>query len=393
MRMTHADDTMTTTGGIDRATPPRAGRSLALRLAYLPGPWLPLAVAPVLLVAPLVDAVIAAEWARLVFLLVIGAAFALVVSLPYGRERRPGVANEAMFAGFLLLVAAYIVTWQADQAFLFPLLAVAASASVRSRWALGMVGAVSISGATAVGFGTGSLGFGLLVGFAAYASGAANVLARVYLSAAVRLERTQEDLALAAVAEERARFSRDLHDLLGHSLSVIAVKSEAARRLVEVDPDAAAGHVSDIESIARDALAEVRSVVSGVRSVSLAEELRNARRALASAGIDLVVGLPDAPLPISVDALLGWVVREATTNVLRHSGARRCRIEIVADDDVARIEVTDDGRGRATGSTPGGGIAGLQDRLARAGGRLQTDADGTRFRLAATVPLDAGARA
>ena len=127
------------------------------------------------------------------------------------------------------------------------------------------------------------------------------------------------------LTEERERFSRDLHDLLGHTLSVMVVKAQAVRRLVAQDPDAAAEHAADIEQIGRQALVDVRQAVDAMRAPTLAEELDGARRALDAAGIATTVVESVTPSP-DADAVLAWVVREGATNVLRHSGASACRI-------------------------------------------------------------------
>ena len=207
------------------------------------------------------------------------------------------------------------------------------------------------------------------------------------------LQEAREELARNAVAEERMRFARDLHDLLGHSLSLIALKSELARRLAEVDPPRARQEMADVEEAARRALAEVRDAVSGYRQVSCAQALAEARAALTGAGID--VRLPDvAPvLPGSVDAALGWVVREATTNVLRHSGAGRVVVELTEDGVRAVLTVTDDGRGTAErvtvlGGPSGSGLAGLRERVGALGGELAAGpVDGGGYRVRAEVPL------
>ena len=206
------------------------------------------------------------------------------------------------------------------------------------------------------------------------------------------LRDAREELARHAVAEERMRFARDLHDLLGHSLSLIALKSELARRLAEVDPRRAGQEMADVEEAARRALAEVREAVSGYRQVSSAQALAEARAALTGAGID--VRLPDAVpvLPGTVDAALGWVVREATTNVLRHSRAGRVTVDLVEDGVRAVLTVTDDGIGTAervtlVGST-GSGLAGLRERVGALGGDLAAGpVDGGGYRVRAEVPL------
>ncbi|SOE02145.1 sensor histidine kinase [Blastococcus haudaquaticus] len=199
------------------------------------------------------------------------------------------------------------------------------------------------------------------------------------------LTQAREELARSAVAEERMRFARDLHDLLGHSLSLIALKSELAGRLAERDPARARQEMADVEAAARRALAEVRDAVSGYRQVSLAQALAEARSALSAAGITLRAQAPSEPLPAAVDAVLGWVVREATTNVLRHSGARSMTVDLAVTDDGAALTVTDDGRG---GDAPRGtGLAGLAERVEAVGGRLEAGpAPGRGFRLLAVVP-------
>ncbi|MCI9887397.1 sensor histidine kinase [Micrococcales bacterium 31B] len=184
-----------------------------------------------------------------------------------------------------------------------------------------------------------------------------------------QLRATQHALASAAVAAERSRMSRDLHDILGHSLTVIAVKAELAAKLLEAQPAAAASELGDIERLARTALADVRATVSGRRSVTLSSELVHARQALDSAGIE-------ADLPTAVDAvpperhtLFGYVVREGVTNVLRHAAARHCRVTV----NSASIAIDDDGTAPHPGSPGSGtGLAGLAERVREAGGTLTT---------------------
>ncbi|MGY1857612.1 sensor histidine kinase [Modestobacter sp. SYSU DS0290] len=207
------------------------------------------------------------------------------------------------------------------------------------------------------------------------------------------LTEAREELARNAVAEERLRFARDLHDLLGHSLSLIALKSELARRLAERDPARAAAEMADVEEAARRALAEVREAVSGYRAVNAAQALAEARAALTGAGI--AVRLPDRvpALPGTVDAALGWVVREAATNVLRHSGARRVAVTLTEDGVAAALVIEDDGDGtgeriQVVGGSSGSGLAGLRERVAALGGELTAGpVDGGGWRLAVCVPL------
>ncbi|WP_275464910.1 sensor histidine kinase [Streptomyces noursei] len=216
------------------------------------------------------------------------------------------------------------------------------------------------------------------------------------------LRATRQELARSAVEKERLRFSRDLHDLLGHTLSVVVVKAEAVRRLAPRNLDAALAQAADIEAVGRQALTEIREAVSGYREGSLATELDRARSALDGAGIEPVMRHAGPPLPPQAEALLGWVVREGVTNAVRHSGATRCEIEVHVDDDRARLTITDDGRGPVSsgasdappGTVPGPvggtGLKGLTERLAAAGGTLRSGPDGRRgFRVTAELPVGA----
>ncbi len=201
------------------------------------------------------------------------------------------------------------------------------------------------------------------------------------------LRATREELARLAVSQERLRIGRDLHDLLGHSLSVIALKSELARRLVQGAPDRAAAELAEIESVARDALAEVRETVEGYRRPALAEELEGARAALAAAGIDCELEGAGVDVPDEVDAVLAWAVREGTTNVIRHSHARHCAIRIRSDGAQAAVEIEDDGHASPP-QRRGSGLSGLRERAQQLRGDVEA---GLRpeggFLLRLTVPL------
>jgi two-component system, NarL family, sensor histidine kinase DesK len=201
------------------------------------------------------------------------------------------------------------------------------------------------------------------------------------------LHATREELARLAVSDERLRIARDLHDLLGHSLSVIALKSELARKLVEQDPERAAAELDDIQSVSRTALTEVRDAVQGYRRLALAEALETAEAALTAAGIDCDLSDADVALPADVDAVLAWAVREGTTNVIRHSGALHCAIRVVTDTERAAVEIEDDGPGRPS-TDRGSGLSGLRERARRLRGELEAGAaPGGGFRLRLTVPL------
>ncbi|MGV8874461.1 MAG: sensor histidine kinase [Rhodococcus sp. (in: high G+C Gram-positive bacteria)] len=178
----------------------------------------------------------------------------------------------------------------------------------------------------------------------------------------------RQQLADLAIVAERERMSRDVHDILGHSLTVITVKSELAGRLIEIDPARAAVEIAELETLARQALADVRSTVGGMRQVDIGTELASARTALTAAGIDAELPCDADVVPLRHRELFGWVIREAATNVVRHSSARRCRVTLSASS----ISIVDDGVGPADdgGDTGGNGLRGLGERVTAAGGSL-----------------------
>jgi two-component system sensor histidine kinase DesK len=191
------------------------------------------------------------------------------------------------------------------------------------------------------------------------------------------LQESRRERARLAVADERDRIARDLHDLVGHSLSVIAVKTELARRLVTVDPVKAEKELADIDTVVRRALSEVRQAVTNYRQPTLAGELASARRAAASAGIDCRVESPDTwSLPAPVDCALAWTVREGVTNVLRHSRASNCTIKLSLVDCMAEVAITDDGVGPSSDSR-GNGLIGLAERAEALGGSLTSGPSGS----------------
>ena len=185
----------------------------------------------------------------------------------------------------------------------------------------------------------------------------------------VQLRRARADNARLAVSEERLRIARDLHDLLGHSLSLIVLKSELAKRMAAKEGSAVADEIADVETVARRSLAEVRDAVSGYRQPGLASELEAARQVLGAAGIALHVRRGDTPLHSALDGIFGWAVREAVTNVVRHSRADRCDVELDVDDRRARLTVRDNGTG-ASETGFGNGLNGLGERVSALGGDL-----------------------
>ena len=214
---------------------------------------------------------------------------------------------------------------------------------------------------------------------------------RRLITANEQLRAARHEVARLAANEERFRIARDVHDLLGHSLSVIALKSELAGKLARSDPERAEAEIADVTSVSRRALADVREAVGGYRRMRLADELDGARTALASAGIDVAIDAPAVTLPDDVETVLAWTVREGTTNVVRHSGARSCSIRLQPRLREVELELTDDGDAGANGTpTAGTGLAGLAERAERLHGHVEAGGlpDGG-FRLRVTLPAEA----
>lgn len=180
----------------------------------------------------------------------------------------------------------------------------------------------------------------------------------------------KEENAVLMVEQERARMARDLHDILGHSLTVIAVKAELADRLVDVSPERARAEIADIQRLSRDALADVRTTVDGVRELSLPGELARARAALRAAGIRADLPGSTDDVPTDLRELFAWTLREGVTNVVRHSAATHCAVTLAAD----RITIADDGRGMRvaddTALRHGHGLSGLRERAAAEGAHV-----------------------
>ncbi|MFH9857988.1 sensor histidine kinase [Streptomyces sp. NPDC017202] len=335
-----------------------------------------------------------------------------VVFRSFVREKRKALSTRLALVLMALVTCALALGYGGSWLSFFPLLGLAVGASTRGPW-LGPVGVgLALAAGAAAVYRNGwsdavNVAYGTLLSTMVTA-------AILSLAEAVRqLRAAREELARRAVEEERLRFSRDLHDLLGHTLSVIVVKSEAVRRLAERDLDAALAQVMDIEAVGRQALTEIREAVTGYREGSLATELDRARSVLTAAGVEPVVDRSGPPPSPRTAALLGWVVREAVTNVVRHSGAGRCEITVSGTAERARLTVTDDGTGAggrgAGGSGTGGpgpdgpgtgahscavgcgtGLTGLRERLAAAGGSLTAGPgpDGG-FTVTAELPSDA----
>ncbi len=214
-------------------------------------------------------------------------------------------------------------------------------------------------------------------------------------SAIRELHTTRRELARLQVEEERLRLARDLHDLLGQTLSMITLKSELARHLVKEEPDRCAQELSDIERVARQTLREVREAVAGYRQPLLSSELEGARQLLSAAGIDAQIEPLSEALPPETSAVLAWTVREGVTNVIRHSRARHCLIRLAQQNGRIWAEVINDGgkqeRVESVPVRPGLGLAGLRERVSALGGRMEAgplDATGKEgFRVQVELPM------
>ncbi len=284
--------------------------------------------------------------------------------------------------------------------FLWLLIGVSAIAGIAlpfRRAAAAVIGLTLLTLGVSIGLGGGlvSINWLLIIPLALLVRGLGlGMIGFMRLSDALRqLQSAREELARQAVMEERLRMARDLHDLLGHTLSLITLKSELAGRLLEKDPTSATQEIREVERVARQALREVREAVAGYRQQSLGSELDGARQILEAAGIACVIENEAPPLPQNVDTVLGWVVREGVTNVIRHSRAERCWIRISSMNGVVHAEVSNDGyvRGQSEIDQKGSGLSGLAERVAKQGGHLEAapqiieNADG--FRLRVEIPI------
>ena len=204
----------------------------------------------------------------------------------------------------------------------------------------------------------------------------------------VALKLSHEEVRRLAATAERERIGRDLHDLLGHTLSLITLKLELARKLSQRDPAGSRRELEEAERVARHALAEVRSAVTGIRSTDLAAELASARLMLESSQAHLEYGAPPEALPPDVERGLALVLREAVTNIARHARAARVQVEFAREPRCVQLCVADDGRGGIDGD--GNGLAGMRDRVRALGGTLSIESPrGKGTRLLVRIPLPA----
>lgn len=205
-------------------------------------------------------------------------------------------------------------------------------------------------------------------------------IAKARANQALRL--SQDEIRRLAQVAERERIGRDLHDLLGHTLSVITIKAELAAKLALRDPAASQREIADVERVAREALGQVRRAVAGMRAMGLRAEFASARLALAAVEVDFDYGSDDTALHPETETVLALALREAATNVIRHAQARRCSAELLREGDTVRLSIRDDGLGGARAE--GNGLRGMRERVEAIGGELRLQSgngDGTILEL------------
>jgi two-component system sensor histidine kinase DesK len=227
-----------------------------------------------------------------------------------------------------------------------------------------------------------------VMAFMSASIGVGNLFGAVRVRANERLNLAQEQIEHLATLAERERIARDMHDVLGHTLSVVVLKSELAGKLIGSDAQRARREIAEVEQIARKALGEVREAIRGYHAEGMGAEIARARRTLDAAGVRLESQGESVRLAPALESVLSLVLREAVTNILRHAGATNCRLELAADSRGTRLSVHDNGRG--TIEKEGQGLRGMRQRVEALGGRLEIDSrQGTR--LTAEIPHVASA--
>lgn len=367
----------------------RAGhRPLVAWATRGPGPLAVLIWTPIVLIQPISQIHKAAStWLAAGLLAVITLTFvAAMLAAQVGRWNDryvPEILLVLQVAVTVVAATTYGGQWYA----LYTLVALAMGALLTSRWTPLLIAALTAAIAGSVWV-SGSWDQAWGSALAVFLTGMGTYGFHRLFAVIAELDRTREELARTAVSQERLRFSRDLHDLLGHTLSVMVVKAEVVRRLIPRDPDQAAAHASDIESLGRQGLVEVRQAVNGYRGAALGHELERARTALAAAGITARISGAETGLPHDADSLLGWVVREGVTNVIRHSGARTCTIRVSVRDGAAHLDLLDDGPG-AEPAGDGRGIRGIRERIGAAGGIAEIGPRESGFGIGVQIPCPA----
>lgn len=342
----------------------------AIWLAYIPLFFIPWAIK-----LPSPVQMIAAGAGLAVFLMV------YFISLKAAGWRLIGLAIAALLLSFAL--AFTNSNWTVIAVY-----AAAMIAELRPAWRAGLGVGVFAAASAGLALVTGQPAFYWVLGvFLMIMVGIGNISRAALQDKNAALAAAQGEVRHFAAAVERERIGRDLHDLLGRTLTLIALKADLAARLSTTDSQKAASEMRDIAAAAREGLAEVRAAVSGMTGASLAGEIAGSKAALAAAGIACEVEGDAEAIDPGTSAVLAMALREAVTNVIRHSGARTCRIALIQQPGGLELKVSDDGDGQAV--RPGGGLAGLTSRLSAAGGELAVEGDRQGTRLTARVPQGA----
>ena len=214
--------------------------------------------------------------------------------------------------------------------------------------------------------------------------GGVNVFQREMAKKNTQLKLSQEEVKRLATTAERERIARDLHDLIGHTFSMLTMKAQLAQKLFDHDTDKARQEIAELEQISRSALAEVREAVTGYRQKDMATELANAKTLLNSIEVDFHYHIPETPLPANIDSTLGFIVREAVTNLVKHANATRCQITLSEAARQLKLTIADNGSSKA--GPEGNGLKGMRERVAQLGGELSLDHT-QGFCITVTVPL------
>ncbi|MGV9194939.1 sensor histidine kinase [Microbacterium sp. MC2] len=352
----------------DGARRPGAGSTWSRYGWIMPLLWMVFLIYPILalLRSPATPAWIVTGWAALVvFVIVYVAAFVNGMSFSGGGLVVP--PRPIQWVAFAVMIACAVLAAPATGpnalSFVPFIMSFASYGLTRAAHWLTLVAAVGVTAAAVFGVpgGTRYLSLLAIVGLL----GVVNTVTTWLIIRSDQAERLGLELATSAGREAVAR---DVHDLIGHSLTVVRMKAQLARRLIDTDPDRAKAELADIETLTAEAIAGVRETVAGVRNASLADQLAGCREALQAAGIDLEVSGEVEALSPAQSLTAGWILREATTNVLRHAAARTVTVGV----EPGRFTVTDDGVGFA--GTEGNGVRGMRERATTAGATLSVSA-------------------
>ncbi len=329
-------------------------------------------------------------------MMIVGIYLWLMLHRPFP-DATPISPARGLHIALLILLTAWVIifalTESKDWYWFFTYAGLATGVAFPARRAIGMIVGLMVITA-AVGVPTvGWLQMGRIVFLVA--AGGCSMIGVGHLIRTIRaLRAARAEIARLAVAEERLRFARDLHDLLGHSLSTIAIKTALAHRLLPGAPERAIRELEDVQTVTQDALKEVRDAVTGYRQPTLVTELANAREILAAAGIACQCDDAAGTLPPAVESVLAWTVREGVTNIVRHSRARNVTIRIQQEHHTVHADIRDDGDGEFMGTpaapgTGGSGLRGLSERATAIGGQIKARPRPTGgFCLTVTLPLN-----